>query len=174
MQTEKKENDALFVQWIEQYEKLVFSICYRMTRDYFEAEDLTQETFISVYKAMNQFDGANPAGFVTKIASNKCLDYLKKAERRMKPTQDDILIQNVSTVPPPDKGLLEEEIQDQVKNACNELKSPYAEVALKYYYEGETAAQIAEGTGTKLKTVQTQIRRARSMLQKRLKKEELL
>ena len=41
------------------YSKLVFSICYRLTNDYFTAEDLTQETFLSVYSSLDRFDGRN-------------------------------------------------------------------------------------------------------------------
>ncbi len=39
-------------QWqksIEQYEKLIFTICYQMVHDYHEAQNLTQETFLSAY-----------------------------------------------------------------------------------------------------------------------------
>ena len=35
------------------YSKLVFSICYRLTNDYFTAEDLTQETFLSAYSSLD-------------------------------------------------------------------------------------------------------------------------
>lgn len=41
------------------YSKLVFSICYRLTNDYFTAEDLTQETFLSAYSSLDRFDGRN-------------------------------------------------------------------------------------------------------------------
>ena len=35
---------------LEQYERLIFSICYRMVGDYFDAQDVTQETFLTYYK----------------------------------------------------------------------------------------------------------------------------
>ena len=35
---------------MDSYQKLVFSICYKMTADYFAAEDLAQETFLSAYE----------------------------------------------------------------------------------------------------------------------------
>ena len=38
------------------YSKLVFSICYRLTNDYFTAEDLTQETFLSAYSSLDRFE----------------------------------------------------------------------------------------------------------------------
>ena len=46
--------NSYFEDLLTEYEKLVFSICYRMTNNYFDAQDLTQETFISVYKVMEK------------------------------------------------------------------------------------------------------------------------
>ena len=62
---------------LEQYERLIFSICYRMVGDYFDAQDVTQETFLTYYKVLERFNGQNEKAFLTKIATNKCLDFLK-------------------------------------------------------------------------------------------------
>ena len=43
--------------YIDQYQNLIFSIYYKYTENYFDAEDLTQETFLSAYKAISLFDG---------------------------------------------------------------------------------------------------------------------
>ena len=69
-----------------------------MTQNYFDAEDLTQETFLAVYKSLAEFDGVNPGGFITRIATNKCLDYLKRADRRATPTEDDVLYPKVKAI----------------------------------------------------------------------------
>ena len=44
---------------LEQYERLIFSICYRMVGDYFDAQDVTQETFLTYYKVLERFHGQN-------------------------------------------------------------------------------------------------------------------
>ena len=67
--------------WMEQYENLVFSICYRMTQDYFAAQDITQETFLSVFRHASDFDGINAKAWICRIASNKCVDYLRSGGR---------------------------------------------------------------------------------------------
>lgn len=54
------------------------------------------------------------------------------------------------------------------------LKPPYNQVATDYYCNGMTAAQIAGITGKKLKTVQTQVRRAKEMLRKKARKEGII
>ena len=83
---------------MEQYEKLIFSICYRMLGDYFDAQDMTQETFLTYYRVLDRFDGQNEKAFLTKIATNKCLDILKSKRRKEMPAEDDILESNVGTV----------------------------------------------------------------------------
>lgn len=55
-------------------------------------------------------------------------------------------------------------------HVCQELKSPYREIALEHFYKEKTAAQIAAEQGKNLKTVQTQIYRARSMIKKKMQK----
>lgn len=168
------ELDKQFVELLKKYEKLAFSVCYKMTQNYFDAEDLTQETFIAVYKSLSEFDGVNPGGFITRIATNKCLDYLKRADRRATPTEDDVLFQNVSASPSPETNLLRDEVERELKCVCISLKPPYNEVATEYYCNGRTAAEIADSTGKNIKTIQTQIRRAKEMLQKKIKKEQVV
>ena len=88
---EKIHNEQYFEYLIDTYKDLVYSICYKIVRDYFEAEDLGQETFISIYKNLHTFDRQNEKAWICRIATNKCLDYLKRAERRIIPTDNDIL-----------------------------------------------------------------------------------
>ncbi len=166
--------EELFTQMLDQYEKLVFSICVRMTKNYFDAEDLTQETFLAVYKALPSFDGVNPGGFVTRIATNKCLDYLKRAEHRTTLVEDQKLAEYQAEGSEPEHILWQKEIKRELEKACLGLKSPYGEVALAYYCRGQTTLQIAESLGKKTKTIQTQLRRAKGMLQKIIKKEGII
>lgn len=154
------------VQALEKYEKLIFSICYRIVGNYFDAQDLTQETFLSYYKALPKFDGQNEKGFLTKIATNKCLDYIKQAKQREIPSETQVLEYNSSCVPPPENAVLDDLLNKQLHELCASLKPPYNQVATDYYCHGHTAKEIAHANGKKVKTIQTQILRAKKMLQK--------
>ena len=79
---EKIDSRENLIRLIEQYQNLVFSICLKMTGDYFTAEDLAQDTFIAVYKNFDRFDGNNEKTWICRIATNKCIDYLKAAARK--------------------------------------------------------------------------------------------
>ena len=67
---------------ITQYQNLIYSICLKSVGNPFDAEDLTQEVFLSAYKNLSRFDGNYEKAWLSKIAVRKCLDYLKYSNRR--------------------------------------------------------------------------------------------
>ena len=151
---------------IDSYQHLVFSICYKMTADYFASEDLTQDTFLAAYSHLQDFDGRHEKAWLCRIATNKCLDYLQSAGRRSIPTADAGMEETCTDDRTPESALLEEEVRQTLLDRCRSLKSPYDEIAKAYYYDEMDASEIAMSKGMKLKTVQTQIYRARAMLRK--------
>ncbi|WP_026511055.1 RNA polymerase sigma factor [Butyrivibrio sp. LC3010] len=167
---EAKDN---LIRWMDQYKKLVFSICLRMTGDYFTAEDIAQETFLSAYMHMDSFDGENEKAWICRIAANKCTDYLRSAAARALPTAED-------EMPDLDDGYLgggissnnpaeiyeSEAVMSSFTKCCKELPDGYNEVALEHFVNGRTAKEIAEENGSNIKTVQTRIYRAKEMLKK--------
>lgn len=165
--------NSYFEDLLTKYEKLVFSICYRMTNNYFDAQDLTQETFISVYKVMESFDEKNEKAYITRIATNKCLDHLKNAERRTMPSENEELERGSPPVDSAEKQVMEIVVMEQLEKCCNRLKEPYKTVAYEYFYKGKTAKEIAEHINANVHTVQTQIRRVRKVLRTQWDKEEL-
>lgn len=176
---EKISSDEKFIQLLEQYEKLIFSICYHTTNHYFDAEDLTQETFLSVYKSLESFDGQNEKAWITRIATNKCLDYMKRAERKSRPVEpieleDSLDMQQSENRAAPENMVMENQVKEQFRILCKQLKEPYDKIAYTYFYEEKTPQEIAVTTGKNVKTVQTQIYRARSQLRKLWRKEDFL
>ncbi|MDE5863560.1 MAG: sigma-70 family RNA polymerase sigma factor [Lachnospiraceae bacterium] len=155
---------------IDTYGNLIYSICYRTCQNPFDAEDLTQEVFLSVYRSLKKFDRTYEKAWVCKIASRKCLDFLKNAGRRMLPTEDSYLDTAVETESIED-SYLETDTLRQLGAACDRLKPPYSLVARLHFYEERTANEIAGMLGSNLKTIQTQIYRAKAMLKKQLQKE---
>ena len=157
---------------IDSYDKLVFSICYKTTGDYFAAEDLTQETFLAAFQKYGTFDGTNEKAWICRIATNKSIDYLRSASRRNVPTEDSFFETAVEKGGSPEEICMEDEIKVQLERYCRELKPPYDEVAKAYYLNEQSPGEIALRLGQNVKTIQTQIYRAREMLRKRYRKEE--
>ena len=159
--------------WMTKYQNLIYSICYRLTGDYFDAEDLTQDTFLSAYRHQQEFDGQNEKAWLCRIASNKCIDYLKRAGRRSIPTEELFFSALPDSRSSPEGETLETEIQNHLYESCCKLSSPYREVALDYYYYELDINEIVQKTGKNKKTLQTQIYRAKGMLKKLMRKEDL-
>ncbi len=143
-----------------------------MTSDYFASEDLTQDTFLSAYDHLKDFDGRHEKAWLCRIATNKCLDYLQSAGRRSIPTEDVGLDDTDALGQTPESICLEEEVRETLLARCMTLKPPYDEIAKAYYYDEMDASEIAVQRGMKLKTVQTQVYRARAMLRKMYGKEK--
>lgn len=156
---------------IDTYQNLIFSVCIKIARDYFDAQDLAQETFLSAYQHLYTFDRQHEKAWLCRIATNKCLDYLKKSDRHSIPTEAEYFIAQRDRKPSPEENVLETETKQQLYERCNCLKSPYREVAMDYFYKELHPTEIADVTGKKLKTVQTQIYRAKEMLQKKYRRE---
>lgn len=154
---------------IDSYQNLVFSICYKMTADYFAAEDLAQDTFLSAYEHLRSFDGCNPKAWICRIATNKCIDYMSHSARRSVPTEDIYLEKGMEAEPSqetPEGICMEQEVKEMLLMNCRQLKPPYDEVAKAYYYDEMDVKEIAKKRNSKVKTVQTQVYRARAMLRK--------
>ena len=164
--------ESRLAEMIDSYEKLVFSICYKLTGDYFAAEDLAQETFLSAYQRYDTFDGENEKAWICRIATNKSIDYLRSASRRNVPTQDSFFELEIEKHGSPEEICMEEEIKNQLRACCDGLKPPYNEVAKAYYLNEESPKEIALKFGQNVKTIHTQIYRAREMLKKIYGREE--
>ena len=159
-----------FIDFVRRYQNLVFSICLKLTGDYFSAEDLAQETFMAAYQHLGEFDGANEKAWICRIASNKCIDYQKAAARRMIPTTEEELPEDMQDLQnEPLQMVLNQEVMRELSECCQALPPPYDTIALQHFVEGLSAKEIANRMGVNIHTVQTQIYRAREKLKKALR-----
>ena len=166
-------NEARLKQLMQSHSAMVFHLCLRLTRDYFLAEDLTQDTFLAAWRNLASFDGAHEAAWLTRIATRKCLDYLRSAAARTtRPTQDDTLqALPAAAAHEPESAFFEEHWGGALRNAAERLREPYRTVALGYYCDGLTLAQIAREHGEALDAVRSRCYRAKKQLQAILKEE---
>ena len=109
---------------IKQYQNLIYSICLKSVGNPFDAEDLTQEVFLSAYKNLSRFDGTYEKAWLSKIAVRKCLDYLKAAGRRSIPTEDTYFSQIPDRQSSPEDEYMKAASNTHVEALCMQLKSP--------------------------------------------------
>ncbi len=169
---EKIDSKENLTRLVNQYQNLIFSICLKLTGDYFAAEDLTQETFLSVFQYIDTFDGQSEKAWICRIASNKAIDYLKAAKRREVPTlQEEMTEEPMENGNDPLQKVINKEVMENMTKRCQNLRPPYDEVATEYFIRGKTTKEIATSKNEPLNTIQTRLYRAREMLKSSMSEE---
>lgn len=169
--------DTQFGQMVQQYERLVYTICYQFTKDHHIAEDLSQETFLSAYSHLSSCPEENAKPWLARIATNKAKDHLKSAYHRK------IIAADQTTIPeekgalfiqdtlPEDITLSRDTVQ-RIEEDIRALKEPYHQVAVLFFLNEFSVDEIAARLKRPPKTVHTQLYRAKRMLQEKLKGED--
>jgi RNA polymerase sigma-70 factor (ECF subfamily) len=157
--------DKDFEAIVIQYEKLVFTVCYQLIKDYHEAQNLAQETFLSAYRHIDSYQGDNYKPWLIRIASNKAKDYLKSAYHRRVDTSDEMEGKIDAREPSAEQLALSENTVLLIREQILALEEPYHKVAVLFFLEERTIDEIADALGRPKKTVQTQLYRAKLKLQ---------
>lgn len=159
---------------VEQYERLVYTICYQFTKDHHLAQDLAQDTFLSAYTHLATAPVDNLKPWLARIATNKAKDHLKSAyNRRVCATEDSALPQHRPTLfsraeQPEDITIARDEAR-HIAGEIQALKEPYHQVAVLFFLEDRSVEEIAKQLDRPTKTVHTQLYRAKNLLQTKLK-----
>ena len=166
-----------FSQFVAQYEKLVFTICYQFVKDYHEAQNLSQETFLSAYRHIDNYQGDNYKPWIARIATNKAKDYLNSAYSRRETlaADEETSVETIASIrqddpsEQPDEVYISKESSGTIEQMIRSLKAPYREVCVLRFLEEKDTQEIAQLLGRPKKTVETQLYRARAILQKQIK-----
>lgn len=149
---------------ITTYWNAVFSFCLKMTRNLHDAEDLTQETFISALKYLERFDGKNPRAWLFTIAHAKYVDARRKARRENTLT-------NVGHIKMDREVVVEREqdvpIAKEIKAAIAELDDRKREI-LRLIGDGMMMKDVAKALNLPLGTVHSTLNRTRKAVKRRL------
>jgi len=159
----KKGREAPFIELVDKYKRKILSLCYSYTQDYQEAEDISQEVFISIYKNIGAFKGnSSLSTYIYKITANKCLDYKRK--KSIKTFLSGLFEANTEYKPD-----LEEKnyIKDSIKKLPTELSLPI----ILYYYIGLSQSEIGSIMNISKKNVEGRIYRGKQKLKIAFQKE---
>lgn len=77
---------------VQKYQALVYTVCHQLVPDVQEAQDLTQETFLAAWRAIDRCPPGFEKQWLARIAANKAKDYLRSAwVRKMNTPGDEVL-----------------------------------------------------------------------------------
>jgi RNA polymerase sigma-70 factor (ECF subfamily) len=154
---------------VAEHSARVYRLAYRLTGNAHDAEDLTQEVFVRVFRSLSSYTPGTFEGWLHRITTNLFLDQARrKAKIRFDAFVDDAEARIPSRAVTPDFAVLEGIFDDDVENALAELAPDFRAAVVLCDIEGLSYEEIADVLDLKLGTVRSRIHRGRSMLRKAL------
>jgi len=152
---------------IERYLKPIYGFVYRYANNSQEAEDITQEVFVRMWRNLKRFkSGKKFSTWIFAIAKNAAIDFLRK--KKFIPFEDE-LIETLA-----DQGPLPEEILQKAQDAkilnaaVKKLPINYQAILFLYYNDHFNFREIAEILQEPLNTAKSRHRRGLILLKKEL------
>ena len=170
IQDAQKGDMAAYNRLVLHYQSLAYNVAYRIMGEPQSAEDMTQEGFVSAYKALNRFRGGNFKAWLMRIVTNACYDELRRHKRRPQSSLDELTEDNESfaflrsNTEGPEAHEQRMELVRAIERCLQDLPDDQRVTAVLCDVEGYDYNEIADIVGISLGTVKSRISRARSKL----------
>jgi RNA polymerase sigma factor (sigma-70 family) len=154
---------------VSQHSARVYRLAYRLTGNPHDAEDLTQEVFVRVFRSLSTYTPGTFEGWLHRITTNLFLDQARrKAKIRFDALTDDADARIPSRAASPDAAVMDGMFDEDVESALAELPPSFRAAVVLCDVEGLTYEEIADVLDLKLGTVRSRIHRGRAMLRRAL------
>ena len=170
-------DERAFNTLVRAYERRVFALVLRMIGNRAEAEDLAQEVFVQVFKAVGSFRGESKLStWIYRIAVNLCKNRVKYLRVRHTNEQDELealqerlpmgqgVHSNVAQIDRPDEMMAGKQVEHIVQQAILQLEPTFRECLVLRDVEELSYEEIGAITGLPEGTVKSRIHRARAQL----------
>lgn len=155
-----------FEQHVNQYQHRVFGFVYHVLGDREEAEDVTQEVFIRLWKHRAEIDGGQPIGWLLRVARNASVDALRRRNTYRKTVTGDgeLVDRAAGDLPGPAAEAERNEFRAQVDRALDRLAEPYKSLVILREIQDLSYQEISDALSLPLTSVKVYLHRARHML----------
>ncbi|ERS53137.1 hypothetical protein HMPREF1267_01065 [Corynebacterium sp. KPL1824] len=166
--------EAMMPSWAElvaEHADGVYRLAYRLSGDQQDAEDLTQETFMRVFRSLDKYQPGTFGGWLHRITTNLFLDMVRhRSKIRMESLPEDY--ERVpGTDMTPEQAYTVANLDPVLQSALDSLAPDFRVAVVLCDIEGMSYDEIAETLGVKMGTVRSRIHRGRSQLRAALEKE---
>jgi len=143
----------------------VYRLAYRLTGNQHDAEDLTQEVFVRVFRSLSSYTPGTFEGWLHRITTNLFLDLVRRRQRiRFEGLADDAHERLPGREPSPQQLLDDRNLDGDVQAALDGLPPDFRAAVVLCDIEGLSYEEIAATLGIKLGTVRSRIHRGRAAL----------
>ena len=158
--------DAAFGELVARHRDRVHAICFRYFRDPTDAEDATQETFLTVLRRAGTFRGeAQVSTWMYRVAVNTCHDMARhRARRPQTPVEDIGLVSDLHDAHSDEETIAALELSDVLREALATLDDETRGLLVLCAVEQVPYAEVAEAYGIAVGTVKSRVHRARARL----------
>ncbi|MBA3744860.1 MAG: RNA polymerase sigma factor SigE [Sporichthya sp.] len=143
----------------------VYRLAYRLSGNQHDAEDLTQEVFVRVFRSLSTYQPGTFEGWLHRITTNLFLDMVRRRQRiRFEGFAEDAHERLPGREPSPQQLLDERGFDADVQYALDQLPPEFRAAVVLCDIEGLSYEEIAATLGIKLGTVRSRIHRGRAQL----------
>lgn len=160
-----------FAVLVDRYKDLVFTLAIRMLKNREEAEEVSQDVFVKVYKSLSKFKGDSKfSTWIYRITYNSCLDTLKKYKQEYHIIPVDVYTEHqVMIIDNAFDALVEKEQRQAIEDCLYRLPSEDSFLLTLYYFEGQSLDEISKILGLTANNVKVKLFRSRKKLTSILK-----
>ncbi len=172
-------DEAAYRELVRRYQRAVYSVAFRMVRSAEDAEDLTQETFVRVFKALDRYDPTRPfQAWLFTITSRLAIDHIRRRRMKTVPlfrsepgSEEEQAVELEDPGLAPDELAVRSEEERGVRDLIDTLPPHYRIVVLLRHQQDLSYEEIAQMLHLPRGTVKARIHRARALLKERLEEE---
>jgi RNA polymerase sigma-70 factor (ECF subfamily) len=162
-------DERAFRELVEPYRRALQVHCYRMLGSPHDAEDITQETLLRAWKALDRFEPrATLPAWLYRIATNACLDEIERRSNRPEPVAplpDELLDQAAAPIyDPAARYALREGLELALLSAIQLLPGRQRAVLILRDVLGWTGPEVASLLDTTIAAVNSALQRARATI----------
>ncbi len=154
---------------VEEHSPRVYRLAYRLTGNRHDAEDLTQDVFVRVFRSLDRYEPGNFPGWLHRITTNLFLDRVRRSSRvRMDRFGDGGEDRITSTEIEPEFAVHDANFDPDIEVALSSLSEDFRVAVVLCDVEGLSYEEIADVLGIKIGTVRSRIHRGRTQLREGL------
>ena len=151
-------NRQAFERLLDTYETRVYRLALRYTDSVPDAEDVTQEIFLAIYRSLGTFRGQSALStWIYRVAMNHCLEFRRKRKWDNVPLNEELLLVSNDWRDDPVQSANQRELSERIDDAIRRLSPVHRDVILLHEFQGLTYQEVAAALDVPVGTVKSRL-----------------